>query len=131
MIAYQHIFDQTETKKPLSKQKLTTIDKNSQKQIDMLNYTNKQNGNSIKYSEDFEFCNIEINKTLAKKSWNSLDICFKWKYIESYLSSYDWILPQHIEDIKKLFLSKQLVVKFNNKERRIETLNHTIGLETI
>jgi hypothetical protein len=133
MISYAHVFEQLPREvKIVKKSASTAIDKNTQKAIAMINWKTKKTDTTRIYTEDFEFCNNEINKTIAKKNWNTLDKCFKWKFIDSYLKSYDWISVENIDHVKKMFIDNKLpLIKFNNKERKIITLNITVGTEII
>lgn len=68
----------------------------------------------------------EIKSTLQKKTWNALDKCFKWQFIEAYLLNIPWMTKQDMKCIKETFSKGNLgQVVFNNKERHITTL----GLE--
>jgi len=86
----------------------------------------KTNGRALthqNYNEDFEFCEDEIKKVMSKKSWNAMDKCFKWIFIDSYLATFN--LPeQDVANIKISFTQNKLKkIEFSNKERRIVTLN--------
>jgi hypothetical protein len=76
------------------------------------------------YEENFEFCDNEIKKVLAKKTWNSMDKCFKWGFIQDYLVEFEWITDEKIAAIKGLFMSNAMKeIVFSNKERKITSLN--------
>jgi hypothetical protein len=76
------------------------------------------------YEENFEFCDNEIKKALLKKTWNSMDKCFKWGFIQDYLVEFEWITDEKIAAIKGLFMSNAMKeIVFSNKERKIISLN--------
>jgi hypothetical protein len=76
------------------------------------------------YQENFEFCDNEIKKVLAKKTWTSMDKCFKWGFIQDYLAEFEWITDEKITSIKGLFMSNAMKdIVFSNKERKIVSLN--------
>lgn len=68
----------------------------------------------------------EIKITMKKKSWNMLDKCFKWQFIEAYLLNIPWVTKPDIKHVRDVFSKGNLCqIVFNNKERHITTL----GLE--
>ena len=105
------------------------LPKQVQKSIALIAWQSK--GKALRhndYTENFEFCEDEIKVAFSKKSWNALDKCFKWQYIETYLVALTWMSEVDIAGVKVLFVQNKLKdVVFNNKERCIKTLNLVIN----
>jgi hypothetical protein len=83
------------------------------------------------YVEDFGFCDNEIKVALGKKSWSTMDKCFKWQFIVEYLGSD--IDPQELGVIKQKFCQGELgTIVFDTKERKIKSMGIVLkGGETV
>lgn len=112
----------------------TTIPKNTQRAVDQLAWQTKGRSRVCSnYTEDdVEICKQEITKTITKKSWNTLDKCFKWQFIEKYLAAFPWIVQADLNLVKDKFTQNQLVhIVFNNKSRCVESIGIIIGTNEI
>ena len=74
----------------------------------------------------------EINATLKKKNWRSLDLCFKWNLINEYITSLrlndpDLIITEEdMQVIKNQVIQKMSQnVVYNKENHSIECLNFT------
>ena len=75
---------------------------------------------------------IDIQTTMKKKSWNALDLCFKWKYIQEYLKGFDWVAEADVDTVKALLSKKQLInIVYNTKTQCISKLGITVGTNAI
>lgn len=84
------------------------------------------------YSTDSEiqtYVASDIETTLAKKKWNALDMCFKWRFIEQYLQDTftESLTTEEINEVQcKLKTNCLLAVTYDLENRRITKLNITL-----
>lgn len=79
------------------------------------------------YNEDFEFCDNEIKSAMSRKTWAAMDKCFKWQFINDYLTDIPGIADADVALIKTMFTRNKLpLVVFDNKERKIRSLGVTL-----
>ena len=131
MLSFDHIFNVKDVVKPcvaptLIQEPPKPLPINVQKTVAQIAW--KTNGRALthqNYNEDFEFCETEIKKVMSKKTWNTMDKCFKWLFIDVYLKGITNPLSEiDIANIKTMFTQNKLKqIEFNNKERRIVSLN--------
>jgi len=90
-------------------------------------------GNSCAFTEDFDFCDDEIKRAMTKKTWATMDKCFKWTFICKYLkTNHKTLTDKETSEIKERFVHGSLKdVEFNNKERVVVTLNTVIGSHSL
>lgn len=70
----------------------------------------------------------EIESSKKKKSWKTMDMCFKWILIESYLEliKIDTVITDEDKnEIKKLIQKKVLNVDYDKNSQSIKSLNFT------
>ena len=106
------------------------IPKHTQRAVDQLAWLSKGKSNICpNYDKDeLEFCNQEIKIVLSKKSWTLMDKCFKWQFIDKYLSTFSWVGTSDVEHVKDMFTKNQITnLEFSNKERCIKSLGLVIN----
>lgn len=70
----------------------------------------------------------EISATLKRKSWKSLDLCFKWNAINEYISRLKdqdpdfQVTDEDIKTIRGTILNKTSNVKYNKENQQVECL---------
>jgi len=132
MLSYDHIFnvkvpcDTSRIQLPITVVKPLPV--NVQKTVANMAWRTK--GKALvhqDYMENFDFCDDEIKKVMARKTWTAMDKCFKWLFIDSYLKDHD-ICIKDIANVKVMFSENKLKnIEFSNKERRILSLNITVA----
>ena len=130
MLSYDHIFAKESLSTPPMGSGIS--DKNAESNLTQLNYQMKSKrypGNTCAFSEDFDFCDEEIKRTMLKKTWNTMAVCFKWLFISKYLkTNYATLTEGEMHNIKDMLVHNKLKdIEFNNKERHIVKLNLVFG----
>lgn len=120
---FEYIFEAQATQSPGK----SSDEKNMKKNFDNLAWRNKKPLTFLQKEENKEILlnNLDRETELAmkKKSWNLMDMCFKWRYILNYLENLG-INEKDSIMIKDLFIKKQLTnIIFNSKEKKITSLS--------
>ena len=77
-----------------------------------------------------DYIDKEVANACKKKSWNALDVCFKWKLIQEYINQLDNNDELLLEIVKKAFKQKKLeTVEYDNKEYKIKKLNFFVSIK--
>lgn len=136
MLTYDHIFDAPENSKPISKNdegKLHTVKPepiNIVKQVQSLGYQlakyDKRNIGKTQISADSAYIEGEMQRARLKQSWNKMDKCFQWQFVQEYLDTVPGISVSDKEKIMKMFKSEKLAdIVYNTKLKKIDKLNLT------
>lgn len=75
----------------------------------------------------------EIQHTMVKRSWRTLDMCLKWRLIESYLDQQDIKLTAKEMKKVQLALKTGLLkdVTYDQKQQKLTSLNYTLGVHCL
>lgn len=125
---FEHIFD---PHVPKSEGK-SCDEKNMKKSFENLAWRNRKPLTLLQKEENKEILlgNLDRETAIAmkKKSWNLMDMCFKWKYITMYIDTLKTngliINDNDLIYIKDLFIKKKLPnIVYNSKEKCITSLS--------
>jgi hypothetical protein len=98
-------------------------------ELDRLNMIKmrRQKFNELKIMEGSgitDTINNEIDISMKRKSWKTMDKCFKWIYVQEYLKDKD-ISENDFKNIKKLLQNDKLNVDYNKSEHNIKSIDYT------
>ncbi len=80
----------------------------------------------IEGNEVIEKINNEISNSMKKKSWKTMDLCFKWTLVNNYVKNLDPLIVitnSDLDSLKSSLQSKTLNVDYDKKSQTIRRLN--------
>jgi len=81
----------------------------------------------IKNETMYDTIQHEISQTLASKGWRSLDLCFKWKYIQDYIRKQSQTLtPQDLANLATKVHDKNFLqsIEYDKTSQSIKRLHY-------
>ena len=77
-----------------------------------------------------DYIDKEVANACKKKSWNALDVCFKWKLIQEYVNDLNRNDELLLDIVKTAFKLKKLEnIEYNKKEYKIKKLNLSVSIK--
>jgi hypothetical protein len=112
--------------------KLDTAFKSLNYQVDKLQKKKAYMTKECSAEDIQEYVHNDINRLLTKKRWDNLDMCFKWKFIDTYLKTFHWITPKLVKNVQQQLKSSKLTsVEYDQNMGRVKRLNIELDGNTL